>query len=214
MSEKIRGMFSRISGNYDLMNHLMSQGLDRRWRAEAAREAISGKGGHRVLDLATGTGDLAIAVYNEAKTRGKKVDITATDFSREMLDLAIAKSKKAGIDSINFRMGDSVNTGDRDRSFEVVTSGFSLRSYEDIGAFLYEVHRILEVGGRFVFLDLAYPDRLWQRLLFRAYSKVILFFGMFVDEKAYAWLVSSMMRFNKKAFLEKVRAKGFRNAFL
>ncbi len=211
MSEKIRGMFSRISGRYDLMNHLLSLGLDNRWRAEAAKAAMAGAGGHRTLDLATGTGDLAFAILKEARKKEKKVEITATDFSPEMLDLAIAKSKKAGPGAISFRIGDSINTGHRDGSFDVVTSGFSLRSYEDLGAFVYEVHRILVPGGKLVLLDLAYPDRAWQRLLFRIYSKVMVLSGMFVDEKAYEWLVSSMMKFNKRAFMEQVRVKGFRN---
>ena len=211
MSEKIKGMFSRISGRYDLMNHLLSLGLDNRWRAEAAREAVAGAGDHKTLDLATGTGDLAFAIFKEARKKEKKVEITATDFSPEMLDLAIAKSKKGGIDSISFRLGDSINTGYRDGSFDVVTSGFSLRSYEDLGSFIYEVHRILGAGGKFVLLDLAYPDKKWQRLFFRIYSKIIMFYGMFVDEKAYEWLISSMMRFNKKAFIEQVKARGFRN---
>ena len=211
MSEKIKELFSRISVRYDLMNHLLSLGLDKGWRAEAAREAMMGNGTHKVLDLATGTGDLAIVISNEAKRTSKRVEIIATDFSPKMIGLAKAKTEENGIKSINFNIGDSLNTGYRDGSFDVVTAGFSLRNYDDLGAFVYEVHRILRPGGKFVFLDIAYPDEKLQRMFFRAYSKVILLAGTFGDKKAYEWLVSSMMQFDKKSLMEKVRARGFWN---
>jgi demethylmenaquinone methyltransferase / 2-methoxy-6-polyprenyl-1,4-benzoquinol methylase len=210
MNEAIRKMFSRISGKYDLMNRLLSHGLDKEWRREAAKEAMMENIEYRLLDVSTGTGDLAIEIDAEAKRIGKQIEIVATDFSPEMLSLAKEKAKEAGITSINFRTGDSMNTGYRDESFEVVTSGFSLRSYSDLGIFLYEVHRILEVGGKVVLLEMAYPDGIFQRLIFQAYSPVIRLIGMFVDRDAYAWLVSSVRKFDKKDLLNKMKSRGFR----
>jgi demethylmenaquinone methyltransferase / 2-methoxy-6-polyprenyl-1,4-benzoquinol methylase len=211
MSEAIRKMFSRISGKYDRMNHLLSFGFDRSWRREAAKEAMMENSEYRLLDLSTGTGDLAIAIQKEAMIRGKHIDIVATDFSHEMLKIAKEKAKDEGFDNILFKVGDSLNTGYRDESFEVVTSAFSLRNYDDVGAFIFEAHRILEIGGKLVILDMATPDGILQRIFFMAYLPVMRLIGMFVDNEAYSWLPSSINDFDKKDLIAKIKGRGFRN---
>ena len=125
-----------------------------------------GNGTHKVLDLATGTGDLAIVISNEAKRTSKRVEIIATDFSPKMIGLAKAKTEENGIKSINFNIGDSLNTGYRDGSFDVVTAGFSLRNYDDLGAFVYEVHRMTKEEESLCSWDIAYPDEKLQRNVF------------------------------------------------
>jgi demethylmenaquinone methyltransferase / 2-methoxy-6-polyprenyl-1,4-benzoquinol methylase len=211
MSEAIRKMFSRISGRYDKMNHLLSFGFDRSWRSEAAKEAMMENNEYRLLDLSTGTGDFAIAIEKEARAREKHIEIMATDFSHEMLKIAKEKAKAEGIDNISFKVGDSLNTGYRDESFEVVTSAFSIRNYDDVGAFIFELHRILEVGGKFVILDMAFPDGILQRAFFLAYSPVMRLIGSFVDKDAYSWLPSSIRNFDKKDLILKIKSRGFRN---
>ncbi len=208
MSREAKERFARIAGKYDFMNHFLSMGVDRKWRKEAAREAVLSKRSFTVLDSATGTGDLAFAVYDLAKARGKNVRIIGTDFVREMLDLAVEKARDSGR-RIDFRIGDSLKTGFKNGTFDVITTGFSLRNFDSVERFLAESHRILKRGGRLVILEMAMPDDPWQRSKFRLYSYFIRFVSIFAD-KAYTWLVESISEFDKKALVASARTAGFK----
>ncbi|MGA3020478.1 MAG: ubiquinone/menaquinone biosynthesis methyltransferase [Candidatus Micrarchaeales archaeon] len=211
MSKKIRRMFSRISPEYDFMNHLLSMGIDRKWRNEAANEAIISKKAYRLLDAATGTGDFAIEISKLASHNTKDVRIEGMDFVPEMVAKAKSKTKLLGIDTINFKVGDVTRSGYRNESFNVVTSAFSLRNLDDLAYFLTEMRRVLKKRGKIVLLEMARPDNEIQRLFFSVYSHFIKLAGMFVDKEAYSWLVSSIEEFDKNELVREMKVVGFRN---
>ncbi|MCL5239146.1 MAG: class I SAM-dependent methyltransferase [Candidatus Marsarchaeota archaeon] len=196
------------------MNRLLSLGTDRGWREEAAREAMLPRRRFVVLDSATGTGDLAFAIYNLASRRGKKVKIIGTDFVKQMLDIAEEKSRKAGIKGIEFRMGNSLRPRSRSGSIDVITTGLSLRNFDDVGRFLRESHRILKKGGRLVVLEMALPDDPLMRAGFRIYSSILMGLAGVLVDGAYFWLLGSINRFDKKALVRKADAAGFRHVRL
>ena len=209
MSKEVKERFVRIAGKYDFMNHFLSMNLDIRWREEAAKEAMLDKKSFTVLDSATGTGDLAFAVYDTARRMKKKVRITGTDFVQEMLDVGVAKAKESGRGSIKFKIGDSLRTGFGNSSFDVITTGFSLRNFDSVERFLRESHRILKKGGRLVILEMAKPEDSTELLKFQIYSYFIRFVSLFAD-RAYSWLVDSINEFDKQALVCQARKTGFR----
>jgi demethylmenaquinone methyltransferase/2-methoxy-6-polyprenyl-1,4-benzoquinol methylase len=163
-----------------------------------------------VLDSATGTGNLAFAVYENAREKGKLVKVEATDFVPQMLAIARAKAKRMGIDAIRFKTSDSLKTSYKNNSFDVITTGFSLRNFDDVNRFLSESHRILRRNGKLVILELALPDRTMQRLNFRIYSYFIRFTSLFAG-RAYNWFVDSINNFDKHALRVRIRNAGFKN---
>lgn len=209
MSERINNLFSKISPRYDIFNHLFSMGIDMEWRRDAAKEAMLQQDRYVLLDAATGTGDLAIAVNKAAKARGKSIEIIGIDINHDMLRLA--KKKACRIGDIRFEEGDALRLQYPDRSFEAVTTGFSLRNFDDLEVFVREVRRILKKGGRFIFLDMAKPDRGYQAAFFNFYSRFIRSIGALVDRGAYSWLVFSINNFDKKKVVELANKYGFNN---
>ncbi len=209
-SSAAKERFANIAGRYDFMNHLLSLDMDKGWREAAAEEAMLGRKSFRVLDSATGTGDLAFAVYDEARNEGKSVRMTATDFVREMLDIAVEKAKRTKRAPIDFRLVDSLKTGFRSGSFDVVITGFALRNFDSVDRFLAEAYRVLSPRGRLVILEMAMPDLPAQRLRFALYSYVMRFASIFAG-KEYGWLVDSIEAFDKKALKASVRRTGFRS---
>ncbi len=210
MSEKIKKMFSRISPSYDFFNHFLSMGTDYGWREEAAKEMMLDKNKFSVLDLATGTGDLAIAVYGLAKARGKQGSIEGSDFTPAMIALAKQKIRKMNIQEIKFKVGDAIKTGYKTKSFDVVTSGFALRSMDSLDDYISESYRILKKPGRMVLLEMAKPNDKSQRLFFAFYSNFIRFTSIFSDREAYNWMLYTVNRFNKKKLVSMARTAGFK----
>ncbi len=218
MATEINRMFSKIYQNYDFMNHLFSFNFDKLWRREAAKESLLPKMRYDILDVASGTGDLAIAVSRSAASKGKVVKVVAYDFNKDMLDLAEIKFSKMGIRNIKNELGSAFSIRHRDGSFDVITSGFALRSFvnskdekKGLQKFLAESYRLLKPGGRMVLLDMAAPDDLIQGAFFRAYSKVMLFVGSFVEGDTYAWLVRTIKEFDKKKLARLMASAGFKN---
>lgn len=140
-------MFDQIVRRYDLMNRLMSGGMDRRWRRMAARLAI-GPGADRVLDLATGTGDLAIELAQQGVRQ-----VIGADFSGEMLRSAQHKTSELNLSQIRLARGDAMQLPFPDGSFDAVTVAFGLRNMPDYGGALAEMARVLTPGGRLVVLE-------------------------------------------------------------
>lgn len=210
VSKKIHDNFSRIYGIYGPMNHILSFGVDTAWRKTAAREVV-GYGPAKVLDVATGTGDLAIEIWKEAGRRGLSMHITGIDFNKDMLDVARSRAARLGIANSSMKEMDAMRMEYPNGSFDLVTSGFAIRNFDDLDLFIKQVKRVLRPGGKVVLLDMAMPDGGAERLFFRLYLPVMNAFGSLVDREAYGWLVRSIRHFDKKAFAAKMRAAGFKN---
>jgi len=193
--ENVRTMFDRIVPRYDLMNHIMTFGMDIPWRDLLARKAatIEGRTSARVLDVATGTGDVALAIRKAGATH-----VTGLDFSPEMIAAAKAKLVKSGMDGITFVEGDAMALPFDDGAFDAATVSFGLRNMPDYGAAVAEMSRVLRLGGRLLCLEMT-PIR--NRLLkapFQAYFEhvVPVVGGMLSgDRAAYAYLPKSVAAF-------------------
>jgi demethylmenaquinone methyltransferase / 2-methoxy-6-polyprenyl-1,4-benzoquinol methylase len=153
-AKKVEQMFSRIAARYDLLNHVLSLGLDRGWRRKVAREtgAIDCR---RILDVCTGTGDMALELSRFWKGR---TFVEGIDFSHELIEIAKKKSKKAGLDDkITFREGNAESLPYRDEQFDAVTITFGLRNINNRANALREFYRVTRPGGCFVCLEFSHP---------------------------------------------------------
>ncbi len=212
MSQEIKSMFSRIAHHYDKMNRIMSLGIDTLWRKRAAKESMLDRDTLQVLDIATGTGDLAIEVCKEAEKEGKDVHVHALDFNEDMLKLAKKKLKKMSIRNVEVISGDALKTGFKERSFDVITSGFALRNFDDLGTFIMETKRVLKPGGKIVLLDVARPETKLLKFFQLYYFKIIPALGArYYNEDAYTYLVSSIWKFDKERLMKIVKDAGFRD---
>ena len=144
---QVRAMFDRIAGPYDLMNSVMTAGLHHRWRERAADLARVGPGS-RALDVATGTGDLAI----ELASRG--ADVVGSDFSEGMLDVARRKAP-----ALTWEQGNALALPYPDASFDAATVGFGARNFSDLPQGLREMARVVRPGGRVVVLEITTPQK-------------------------------------------------------
>lgn len=175
-------MFDRIAGVYDVMNSVMTAGLHHQWRARAVQLAGVGPG-DRALDVATGTGDLAIALAAAG------AEVVGSDFSEGMLDRARVKDP-----SLTWEWGDVRELPYPDASFDACTVGFGARNYGDLDAGLREMARVVRPGGKVVVLEITTPTRPPLSTFFRLwFDRVVPQLGRFDD--AYTYLPSSVRRF-------------------
>ncbi len=210
VSKRIHDNFSRIHEIYGPMNHILSFGVDTLWRSDAAREIVSYRPG-RILDVATGTGDLAMSIWKEALRAGVSTKIVGIDFNSSMLEVARERIKRHRMDGITVRQMDALKLGYDRGSFDLVTSGFAIRNFDDVDAFLKGAGRVLCPGGKLVLLDMAMPDGGVQRAVFGLYAPVMRMVGRLVDKEAYDWLVDSIEQFDKKKFVSRIRGAGFKD---
>jgi demethylmenaquinone methyltransferase / 2-methoxy-6-polyprenyl-1,4-benzoquinol methylase len=178
-------MFDRIALVYDRMNSVMTAGMHHRWRDRAVDLARVGAG-DRALDIATGTGDLAIAL------RARGAEVTALDFSERMLEVARAKAPE-----IRFEQGDALALPYADEEFDASTVGFGARNFSDLGRGLREMARVTRPGGRVVVLEITTPKRPPLSWFFGLwFDRVVPALGRLAgDPDAYAYLPSSVRRF-------------------
>ena len=178
-------MFDRIAGFYDVMNSVMTAGLHHRWRERAADLARVGPGS-RALDVATGTGDLAIELA------GRGATVVGLDFSERMLELARAKAP-----GIEFVQGNALELAYPDASFDAVTVGFGARNFSDLDRGLRELARVTRPGGRVVILEITSPQRPPLSWFFRLwFDRAVPALGRLAgDPDAYTYLPSSVRRF-------------------
>ena len=180
---EVRAMFDRISPVYDVMNHAMTAGLDRRWRRLAAETVV--RPGDAVLDACCGTGDLAIA----AERAGGRV--TGLDFSEQMLVRARGKS-----DSVEWVLGDVTALPFDDASFDAVTVGFGIRNVPDLEAGLAELARVLRPGGRVACLEITRPEGMLKPFFRLWFDGLVPFAGKILPGgRAYSYLPASVRRF-------------------
>lgn len=208
--EEVAQMFDNISKRYDFLNHFLSLGIDKGWRKKAVRQLESIKP-KRILDIATGTGDFAIAAL-----KLNPEEIIGVDISQGMLDVGIEKMKRKGVDHIiSMRIGDSEQLPFEDGYFDALTVGFGVRNYENLEKGLADMLRVLRPGGKAIILEFSKPKKFPMKQLFRFYSKrIIPFFGKRIsrDERAYAYLPESVAAFPEgKGFTDILERIGYKN---
>ena len=204
--EQVEQLFDNIAPTYDALNHTLSFGFDRAWRRKAIR-ALAAYNLVSVLDVATGTGDFALAIARELKLR----QVTAVDISEGMMSVGREKAAREGLhDVVCFQKEDCSHLSFSDDSFDAVTVTFGVRNFENLDACLCEMHRVLNKGGHLVLLELSYPhNRLW-RLLFNIYSKVVMpVVGRIIsgDDSAYTYLPETMAAFPQGQVMREILLK-------
>lgn len=212
--QQVAEMFDSISPKYDLLNHVLSGGIDILWRKRAIRElrkALAPKTPKRILDIATGTGDFAI----EALAL-KPNTIVGMDISEGMLAVGREKMKKRGIDNIiEMRSGDSEGLPLPDNDFDAVIVAFGVRNFENLLKGLTDMHRVTRPGGVCVVLEFSNPRQAPFKQLYGFYSRTILpLIGRVVskDASAYTYLPESVQAFpDGPDFLRIYQAAGFTN---
>lgn len=207
--EKVEQMFDSIAGRYDFLNHFLSLGTDRWWRRRAIN--IIGKNIQpgRILDVATGTGDLAIASLSLNPVR-----VTGIDISDRMLELGRKKISEMHLDDkIELLRGDSEEINFADETFDVVMAAFGVRNFEHTLAGLTEMFRVLKPRGMIMILEFSKPSLFPFKQVYNFYFTVVLpQIGKRVsgDQNAYSYLPQSVMSFpDNEAFLKLLREAGF-----
>ena len=206
--EQVARMFNNIAHRYDFLNHFLSLGIDKRWRKKAIKELTSLKP-KKILDIATGTGDLAMAALALNPS-----EIVGIDISDEMLLYANQKVKKAGKDNIiRFEKGDSEHLRYPDHTFDAAMVAFGVRNFENVQQGINEIYRILAPGGKVVVLEFSRPRNLVIRKIYDFYFlKIVPFFGKLFsnDRRAYHYLPESVGVFPDGAsFLHFLENTGF-----
>jgi demethylmenaquinone methyltransferase/2-methoxy-6-polyprenyl-1,4-benzoquinol methylase len=205
----IREMFESIAPRYDFLNRLLSLGIDRRWRSFAVRQLQIPEGG-RVLDMATGTGDVALEI---ASRTPESVRIVGEDFTQGMLAIAKEKIAASPFRSRIFLVNAPCEAMSHpDRTFDGVTIAFGIRNVVDRLAGLREMYRVLKPGGRAVILEFSNPrSRLFKALYHFYFRRVLPFLGgLFSQRSAYRYLPDSVLEFpDQEAFKSLMEAAGF-----
>lgn len=187
-------LFSRIAKRYDFMNHVMSFGLDVLWRKRLVAVANAAKG-NSVLDMATGTGDIAF----EFAKRGD-IRVVGVDISEAMLERARAKAEQKKLSSaVEFHKGDALNLPFPSETFDIVTIAFGIRNLPDYEKGLREMIRVAKKGGKILILEFSMPKNLFIRFIYKLYLKVVipLLGALFSERSAYEYLWRSVEEFTK-----------------
>jgi demethylmenaquinone methyltransferase/2-methoxy-6-polyprenyl-1,4-benzoquinol methylase len=206
----IADMFDRISPKYDVLNHLLSINIDKVWRRKTAK-AVAMAYPSRILDLATGTADLAILLAKH----NPQAHIIGMDISEKMLEIGKRKvDKKNLIHQIELRTGDAASLPFEDNTFDAVTVAFGVRNFENLGKGLSEIHRVLKPMGQVFILEFSMPDKFPIKQVYKLYFKHILpKIGEWVskDSYAYSYLPASVEKFpNRWDFLRTLSLHGLR----
>ena len=209
-TEVIRNMFDDIAPNYDRLNHNLSFGIDRYWRKKTVRALPENV--HHVLDLATGTGDLAIALLKHHR----QIKVTAADFSEKMLSIAREKIQNTPLVSrITFQQVDAMALPYEDNSFDVCTVAFGVRNFENLLQGLQELHRVLKPKGCLLVLEFGTPQNKAINQMYKFYSHTWLpWWGRRISKhgEAYSYLPNSIREFPcRQAFLDIMKPLQFQS---
>ena len=209
-SAHISAMFDAIAPRYDFLNHALSAGIDRHWRKRAIR-SLRLTGRERVLDVCTGTADLAIAARTATPGAAKVVGV---DFAAAMLDIGHRKLTRAGLaGDVALVRGDATRIPAADASVDAVTVAFGIRNVDDMPAACREMHRVLKPGGALAILEFAIPTQPIVRAAYLSYFRHILpAVGRLVSRHnaAYGYLPESVSAFGSPdQFMEVLRVSRF-----
>lgn len=204
-------MFDRIAHRYDLLNHLLSLNRDLAWRKQLAGH-LTGRTDQKVLDLATGTGDQLLALYQSGKVKSG----IGVDLADRMLEIGQEKITRAGLEStLTLQHGDAENLPFDSDTLDAVSISFGIRNVTDVPHALEEMHRVLKSGGRALILEFSLPDnRLFRKLYLFYFRKVLPRLGGMIsgDRDAYRYLNETVETFPYgEDFCELMREAGFVN---
>jgi demethylmenaquinone methyltransferase/2-methoxy-6-polyprenyl-1,4-benzoquinol methylase len=209
--EKIQQMFGAIAPRYDFLNRLLSFGIDRRWRKKAVR-LLKYREGARILDVATGTGDVALEI---ARCTPASVKVTGADFCREMVELGevkVAASPYAG--RIDLKVAPCEDLPFANDTFDSITIAFGIRNVVDRKLGLAEMWRVMRPGGRMIILEFSTPrSRLFRQLYYFYFRRLLpIVGGLFSRYNAYKYLPDSVLEFpSHEEFSKMISEAGFRN---
>ncbi len=211
MQEKqnIGSLFNRIAHSYDRVNHVLSLNIDKYWRKKAIAKLDSP---NHVLDVAIGTGDLAI----EMLRKGKATHVTGIDLSSEMMRIGAQKAANAGLaDNINFVKGSALDMPFESNTFDAITCSFGIRNFSDLEAGLKEMYRVLKPNGQLVVLEFSYPPNPIIRWIYNLYfSRIMPWIGRLIskDKTAYTYFYHSVQNFVwGEELAHHIRKVGFEN---
>lgn len=211
-TNEVAGMFDSIAGKYDFLNHFFSLGIDKLWRRKLVKRLAKAKPAD-VLDVATGTGDQAIAIVKAGIPK-----VIGVDISEQMLAEGRKKiAAKQLTNKITLTYGNSEELQFTDNSFDAVSVTFGVRNFEHLEKGLSEIYRVLRPGGRVFILEFSMPKNVVIRWLYRFYFfKMMPFIGRLIskDKSAYTYLPKSVDPFPKReSFLKSLHSLGFINTY-
>jgi demethylmenaquinone methyltransferase / 2-methoxy-6-polyprenyl-1,4-benzoquinol methylase len=205
--EQVRKMFNTIAGKYDFMNRLLTMRIDVLWRRKAVK-MVSKYAHETILDLATGTGDFAIEFAKLPATK-----ITGIDIAEKMLEIGREKIKQKGLsEKIELMEADCEKLPFPDNSFDIASSAFGVRNFEDLNKGLTEMKRVLKPGGRVIILEASEPSNKTLKKIYKTYMRRICpaIGGVFSENKAYDYLNRSVAAFpSGKKFENELVKAGF-----
>ncbi len=210
--EHVRTMFNNIASKYDFLNHFLSAGIDKQWRKKV-RKILIDNNPKIILDVATGTGDLAIEL---SKLNPKT--IIGIDIADHMLNVGKQKLIELGLENIiRLQLGDSENIKFPDNYFDAVTVAFGVRNYENLLQGLKEMYRVMKTGGKVVILEFSKPHTFPIKHMYNFYFKNILpFVGKTISKNnsAYTYLPNSVSKFPESDdFLNEMKKAGYKNSW-
>jgi len=208
--QMVRKMFNDIAPRYDLLNHVLSANIDKLWRKKV-RKIIGSIQPEKILDVATGTGDLAIELAKLPVSRIVGIDIAA-----DMLEIGKVKVKNKGLEHlIEMQVGDSEAIRFDDEYFDAVSVAFGVRNYENLAQGLREMRRVLKQGGVVAILEFSKPAVFPMKQIYRFYFNHILpFVGKVISKNssAYTYLPNSVAAFPEgEVFMNEMKKAGFKN---
>ena len=210
-SAQIERMFDEIAGKYDFLNHTLSMGIDKYWRKKGIL-ALKKQEPQIILDVATGTGDLAMDAYRLLKPE----KILGIDISEKMMTIGREKVAKAGLtETIKFEWQNCTSLKLDSNTFDAVIVAFGIRNFEDLDKGLQEIHRVLHPGGMLMILELSSPEYFPMKQAYRLYSALIPKIGQWISSSkaAYKYLPESISAFPQNAEMKAILEKnGFSEA--
>ena len=205
----VKEMFNDISGRYDFLNHLLSFGMDNIWRWRVVRSLPKDLKGP-VLDVATGTGDLGLAI----KKKFSHIHLTGLDYAEKMVELAAAKAKERGYSDVEMIQGDGEDLPFEKNTFQILTISFGFRNIGHYDKALSEFHRVVKPGGSIHILEFSESESFLFRSIYKFYFKNILprIGALFARSDAYRYLPESVEYFPSRAEMTKLlHEAGFEN---